>query len=235
MKTFSYSFSAGETKVFPGGVHLELLSCPDTVQINYYQGGVELNERANGVSSGYFFTMPRVMVPIVNPATQLTELHDTLGRFEKVEIYSATAQTIVVGITQGDGGQRSTATQLIAGNAEIGYTRPRTLTTAYHALCTNSFTTIFTPAANTNGARIDTISFRGLTSGSFALLSKSSTPSSISDTSARVIAFGKQAATGSPGFQTPASNNIIVPAGEGLYHIADAASLGYLGLNYELL
>ena len=112
----------------------------------------------------------------------------------------------------------------------------RTLVTNHHSQATNSATTVVTPGANTNGIRIDRINFGDLGSGgTAAVMSKTSAPSGVNDTAARIL--GRANASASTNAPAPAISPepFIVPPGEGLYLFASIANSIYVSIDYEVL
>lgn len=239
MKTFNLTFTAGETKQLPSGVHLELITTTDAVNITYKKNQTELNEKATSVNAGYFFTMPKTSKPIYDESRKIVVgFRDVFDTFDLVEIYSATAQTIVVGITQGDGGSRSTATNLVGGTVDTvtNPLQPQTLSSSDVRALGSTLVTLVTPAANTAGVRIDSINFtRHTNDGSARLMSKTSAPSSYSDNAARTLLWTFQNATVALYTWDSITLPVIVPAGEGLYLQGSAANVSWSSVNYEVL
>lgn len=228
MKTYSLTFTAGESKQLPSGVHLELITSTDSVDITYRKNQTDLNEKATNVSAGYFFTMPRISRPVYDEEHKIvTGFRDEFDTFDLVEIYSATAQTVVIGITQGDGGSRSTATNLTGGTIDlISAITPQSIAnTAYvRSSATSAINTVVTPAANTNGVLITSVGFNSV-SEHIRVMTKSATPSTWDD--GVMIAYMDVSASssnyGSIGvgeFTMP----IIIPAGLGVYEAASSGS-----------
>jgi len=83
MKTFEYLFSAGETKTFPGGTFFVLVTATSGVDVQYLKNNTSLNEDASGVTSGYEFEYEE--------------------GFNFVKVTSATAQTVKVAVSRGNG------------------------------------------------------------------------------------------------------------------------------------
>lgn len=83
MKTFSYSIGAGETVSFPGGKFFMLIDSTDPVDVTFQLNNSHLDESGTDVLAGYK-ARPK-------------------DGFDLIHIYSATAQTIKVGITRGQG------------------------------------------------------------------------------------------------------------------------------------
>lgn len=133
------------------------------------------------------------------------------------------------------GGSQNTANPPIIDtvNSIINPLTPRTLVTQWGAPSGTTLQTLVTPAANTNGIRVDAdgVVVTGST-GQCRFMAKTSAPASIGDMSARTINWyhiTTSARTGgSP--QYP----FIIPAGEGLYFQADATSI-QATIDYEVL
>lgn len=111
---------------------------------------------------------------------------------------------------------------------------PRTLVTHFTSAGVTTLETIVTPAANTNGIRVDNIQIANSNSGKLRVMSKTSAPGSQSDTAARTLLFlGIDTATGLA-YMTSAPLPIIVPAGEGLYSWANVTGFPP-SVEYEVL
>lgn len=233
MKTYSHTFTAGETITLPGGVHFEILSGTDSLDVTYFaRDGQPLDEVAEGVPAGYYYTAPREQELVLRGGRQF--IVERANGFATAQVYSATAQTVLIGITRGDGGARSTATNITSGRLT-----PKTLVTSYFAGVTSTLVTIVTPAANSNGVRIDGITW-SVDSSTLSvrshLLSKTSAPASYNDKSARLLSafFWDNSATALL-HTSQREFPFIVPAGEGLYTQASAANGGSIGIDYEVL
>jgi len=84
MQQFIQAIGAGGAwQLQSGGDHFRLVSCPDPVNVKFYRGGMEVAS-ATGMDTGFY----------LKPA----------GGFERVDITSATAQTVKIMIIDGDGG-----------------------------------------------------------------------------------------------------------------------------------
>lgn len=84
MQTYKQALLAGDTwRLGAGGSYFRLTGCPSPVDMTFYRGGVPI-ATANEMDAGFYF----------KPA----------GGFDRVDIYSATAQTVKVMIIDGDGG-----------------------------------------------------------------------------------------------------------------------------------
>lgn len=109
---------------------------------------------------------------------------------------------------------------------------PRTLVDQWGGLITNAVSTIITPAANTGGVRVDNVSMlQWLTTGQVNVVAKSSAPSGFNDTTSHVMWFAKLDA----GLYSAEKANlpVIVPAGLGIYAIADVVDLCRISTSYE--
>lgn len=98
MKTFQYTFGAGETKVFPGGKFFILISAAAGVDVDYLRNGTSVNENAEGVVSGYYYESP--------------------NEFTSVRVTSGTAQTVTLAISRGTGGYNVSANVLAGGSLD---------------------------------------------------------------------------------------------------------------------
>lgn len=102
MRTFQYTFAPGETKVFPGGRFLILITAANPVDVDYFVGGSNNNENATGVLAGYFYDV------------------EDGKEFTSVRINSAAAQTVTLAISRGSGGYNIASTIITGG----GFTDP---------------------------------------------------------------------------------------------------------------
>ncbi len=103
MSTFTLPFSGGDTLTLPSGAKFYLLDTTDPVDVDFLsKSGTKLQESAANVEAG-FWSAPK-------------------GGFGRVQISSATAQTVKVLITRGDAGNNRTigSVQLLAGTADVG-------------------------------------------------------------------------------------------------------------------
>jgi len=96
MKTFDLTFTAGETKVVPGGIFFVIISATDPIDVNYLTNATNNNENAVGVETGYFY-------------------ENIDGGFTSARITSATVQTIKVAVSRGKGGYAAGASSLTGG------------------------------------------------------------------------------------------------------------------------
>ena len=83
MPTIEQSFSAGETVVFPGGEQFHILTANNPVDVTFYGANKKPIETWEQMKAGFRIRYPRPPLAI--------------------EIYSATAQTVKIAITSGDG------------------------------------------------------------------------------------------------------------------------------------
>lgn len=89
MKTISRTFAAGETASFQAGNYFKLIDCNDPVTVKFYLGGRLLDETGENVTTGY----------TARPKNE----NGAQTAFDKVLVSSATVQTIIVGISRGEG------------------------------------------------------------------------------------------------------------------------------------
>lgn len=142
MQTYEYTFSAGETKVFPSGQFFILIDASSGVDVDYFKNNTNINESASGVTSGYFYRNE--------------------NGFDTVQVTSATGQTVKLAISKAGDGGYNIASQIISGGTVdlINEITPQTSgITSYHRLNTSdALNTIVTPASNTNGILVTAIS-----------------------------------------------------------------------------
>jgi hypothetical protein len=211
MRTITETFAAGETKQFGiPGERFELINSVGPVSVSLQDAnGIELT---NGLSQN------------IAAGSYMQE-----GKFSRIAITSATAQTLTFVIANGDSGTRSIAgTVQVAGTVKTQDTG-LPYTNSYSGVgpvCTVAGTPvqIVAPAANVNGI---TVHFSlnshvdAPTNGLAALIAKSSAPVSVTD--GDVLNYAGSG-SGSTVIQLP----IFVPAGKGLYWIANVAETGGL-------
>lgn len=169
--------------------------------------------------------------------------------FGVIQITSATAQTIRFAYGSGEAGTRRAAGSVNIANvptvalqaADMALVRRPELSTNSWADNTanvaNTPKTIFTPAANVNGAIVLSASFsENLASGFFhSLLAKVSAPASASD-GELLMTVSPQGSTGSVLLTcTHLPYAMRVAAGLGLYYFPNTASNGVRGARYILL
>ncbi len=210
MKTFDLTFAAGETKTLPSGVFLALALTVSPVNIKYFVRGVNINENAVNVESGYFY--------------------ETLDDgFDTVQITSQLAQTIKVGISSGRGGFNIiTSTKIISGSLT-----PDTLNGKYFRESASSFlNTIVTPAANVNGIKVINAGVSGNFKSYSSIMAKTSAPSGTTDLNAHRIlsVFGLDAQNVVAQLQRP----VLIPVGYGLYEQQSGSLINQAYINYEL-
>jgi len=219
MKTFNYTFNAGETKQYPSGKFFILITAGDDVNVTYKRNNGEIDESAVGVQSGYY-----------------VELDDG---FDLVEVYSATAQTVKIAISKsGSGGFNISSTVLTGGVIDtIKNVTPVTLTTHARSVSYVGTTlqTIVTPASNINGIRIDNLGFILLNIAGVAnIISKSSAPINYSDANANILATCNVTGTYA-GMVDKINTPIILPVGVGLYMMANIDNVATAHIDYEIL
>jgi len=148
-----------------------------------------------------------------------------------LEVESATAQTASFIVGSGKFGVNKTTTSINGGQLT-----PRTLLTHYGSVVGSSLLTIVTPAANTDGIRIDNITNLPNSSSTwFTVMAKTFAPTAYNDTSARFLYAHTLAASSSAILVDKIEMPVIIPAGEGLYAQGSAANSGNLTIAYEVL
>lgn len=216
MKTFSYSFGAGETKQFPSGKFFILITAGDNVNVTYKKHNTTLDESAQGVQSGYFFEAP--------------------DGFDLVEIYSATAQTVKVAISKGGSGGFNISSTVLTGGV-IDEVKPTILgETSYNRYSASSaMNTIVTPAANINGIRLTSVTLYNAVSAFSSLLFKTSAPTGFNDGNVIGYSYAYEAG-GVQRSHILTVMPVVIPAGYGLYEGSNSASnITAVSLTYDLL
>lgn len=214
MKTFSYTFGAGETKQFPSGRFFIAITAGDAINVDFKRSQVKLDESAQGVTSGYF-----------------VDFEDK--GFDLVEIYSATAQTVKVAISHGTGGFNITSqivTDILGGTIdEVKPVNGGVSVNSAYGTTSNSLVTIVTPAANTNGVEVTgAILLNGGSANTIRVMYDTSAPALYYN---GVGIIGVQASNENKCLSYP----IIIPAGYGLYKMAGSATSHSYEVVYDIL
>ena len=219
MKTFNYTFSAGENKTFAGGKFFIVITAGDAINITYLKNFTQVDETAQGITSGYYF--------------------ESDEGFDTVQVYSATAQTVKAGVSKSGSGGFNISSQIITGGTLDGIT-PITLGTSFEFL-SNSTTTLFTvvaPSSNINGVRVNTAQVNVYLGGGYIarFMAKTSAPTARNDSSADTICMASSGAAGEGSQMVRMETPIIIPAGKGLYFWTNDNSSGADNYcNYEVL
>lgn len=215
VKSYQYAFGAGETKQYRGGDYFTLADSSSDVTLEIFSPrGTSLGKLEN-IGAGFWMRMP--------------EENGVLGR---IDVTSASAQTINVIVGNGEFGVNKTTTNINGGNLDS-----HTSGSFYSAKpATTAIQTVETPAANVNGIRINNVTLiRGSGDGSGGFSSKTSAPSSATDVTARMIMlYSHSASNGLQAFNS-GSFPFIIPAGEGLYFGVSLASCLTGSISYEVL
>lgn len=219
MKTFEYSFTAGEKKTFPAGNFFMLLTTSSPVDVEFFKNGSPTEEKAEDVEAGFS----------VEP---LIELLPGFTYFDKVEVTSAAAQTVKVAVSRGAGKYQRTV-----GTVDInsGKLTPQTLITSANIYASTTANTIVSAAANTAGVRVDMA--RLITSsgvGSAQILARTTAPTAYSNDGRSLASYWLEG-TATAGLTLDLKNPVIIPAGEGIYAIASAVNLAHARIEYEVL
>lgn len=90
LKTFSYSFGAGETKTYPGGRFLYILQADAAVDVEFFTAAGESLGKAEGVLGGFELSLEPADIGLVS----------RLIGFGKCQVTSATGQTVVIAIAR---------------------------------------------------------------------------------------------------------------------------------------
>ena len=90
LKTYSYAFTAAQKKTYGGGRYLYLLQADAAVDVEFFDANGSSLGRAEGVLGGFELAIVSEEIGKISP----------LVGFGKVEITSATAQTVVVAIAR---------------------------------------------------------------------------------------------------------------------------------------
>lgn len=214
IKSFQYTFTAAETKTYRGGDFFAIEELTDEVDVELFDNTGNSLGKVENVGAGFWIKLPK------------DNNGDAL--ISRIDVTSASAQTVNVIAGFGEFGTNKTSTAITGGILD-----PETLVTSSRATITNGNTIVVTPAANTNGVRIDGFTVQHLQTGYTILMSKTSAPSSALDLSARQLAVAQW----STGYSNHNSVKlpIIVPAGEGIYLRASVANQSTTGLEYEVL
>lgn len=211
MKTFSYTFAAGETMHFPSGKFFIVITAGDALNVDYFRNVQKLDESAQGVTSGYYAEFDE--------------------GFDSIQIYSATIQTIKIAISKGSSGGFNISSTIITDilGGVIDEVKPYTLSTFFDVYLGTALQTIVTPAANTAGIRIDNITMGAWGATGFArVMHKTSAPVSPSDGYALAVGYTNS-------YVDKINTPIIIPSGHGLYAQANVANAAYVTVAYEAL
>lgn len=235
MKTLKYVFAAGETKsINTPFLYFRVLQGQNLNFEFFSSSGSKNGEIAQVVGAGYW------------------EVFDVMCT--RLDITSTINQTVQIAVSANKGGYDPTTVTLTSDtlnpvftsvvNTVVTQNKPLEYLASYKsntALAANTPETVFTPAANLNGAVINRMEFASWNSGgaaSFyqAFIIKSSAPSSVIDgdivamanhyfnTGTVVIISGKS------------EQQIKIPAGKGLYFISGIAETNALrSVLYTLL
>lgn len=207
IRSFQYTFTAAQTKVYAGGGYLSIEELTNDVDLEFFDQHNNSLGVVQNIGAGFWVD---------------------LTNFGKVHITSATAQTVNVLIGTGSFGVNKTSTTITGGTLTA-----ETLETHYGGIIGTSLVTIATPAANTAGIKIHDIKLNAGAAGYCQVMSKTSAPATWNDVTARSLAFYESDAVGK--IFNRMSTKIIVPAGEGLYAQGTAASVANCHIEYEIL
>ncbi len=208
-KIYSYAFSAGATKTLPGGVYLRVLTADAAVTLTFYdESGQALGDWV-GVLGGFGID-----------ATYFSEkVGKTVARFGRVDVYSATAQTVDIAVSRVPVDYDRSAGSVSVTNAPT--ITPFSLATCYvRNSASAALGTIVAPASNVNGIRFlrAVISVAG--AENVRIMAKSSAPAGWADATANTLLAGCEAAG-----SIVTDNPILIPAGLGLYEQAGGGAI----------
>lgn len=209
MKTYSINLTAGVDKLLNiPGKFMYLLETVDPISLQFRNvHGQRNGEFAEDVEAGYN----------VRP----------VGGFGAVELLSATTQTIRIAVTAGEGDYNRTIST-VSGSVAVNNLPDQYITygASYKSntpLAANTPETIVAPAANLNGLIVWVASFISSQSGAtrFAscFLAKTSAPTTIYDGDVIVQPSHMVSQDNGAFLMRP----VFIPAGKGLYYIANLA------------
>lgn len=209
----SVTFNAGESRLFAvSGEYFEVIDAPNPVDVLLSDFNGAQRARMNQAAASFYSKGVQYGV---------------------IQITSASSQTIRFAYGTGETGtRRSTGVVTISGPVALdmaslnAISRPLAATGNYKAngaLAANTPETIFTPAANVNGAIL-------LTAGAFqydvshvhTFIAKNAAPTTPFDGEI-LIASGWYFSSGANAFMCQLNDEQFIPAGLGLYFIASAA------------
>lgn len=199
VKSYQYTFGAGDSKQYRGGGFFTIEQLTDEVDVELFTPrGTSLGLMEN-IGAGFWIRIP-----------------EENGIFGYAEVTSATAQTINVIAGDGEFGVNKTSTSITGGTLD-----PHTPDSSYYdSTNTATLQTIVTPAANVSGVIIHHahINYSSSVSGVSRLMYKSSAPTGFDDATAATIAISNLNTTTAQVEQSERDTPIIVPAGNGIYH-----------------
>lgn len=225
MRSYQQVFGAGETRDFiVDAKYFFLFEANNAVTVQFWKGGAPSDDLALNILSGF-------------------KCRPEKG-FDRISITSSAAQTISFFITKGEGdydrfvgnvsllGAVSLDATALAAilNRNQGFTYGAAFRSTAN-VAANTAETVFTAAANVNGAIIHSIQMIAL-NGSGAhqptFLAKSTAPANVSDGEPILSPDFLQQISGIVTAGASLKNAVKVPAGKGLFYINSAAeSAGY--------
>ncbi len=220
VRSFEYTFSAGESKDFGGGLFFNLAAATNPVDIELIGITGESYGTMQDIPAGFWMDLP---------------LNEDTGRalIGKIKVTSASAQNVTLIVGFGRFGSNKTSTQIEGGTltpVSIG-------STAYYRNSSSAaLNTIVAPASNTNGIKITSVGLKSNGTG-INVMVKESAPTSYSD--GRSVIYQDRA--GSSANYNALSTAIVampilVPAGVGLYEQCQSSGTpSAVFLSYEVL
>lgn len=222
------TFSAGQTREFYGdGDFFRLLETTAGINVEFFYQGREVAEMID-VEAGYAESFAREQ-----------------KRFDRIRIYSATAQDVKWVIREGSDVRYDRGAASITGSVDLNAAtlealkRKEAATGSFFskaALAANTAETVFTPASNTNGATVYTasISTREVTMGTGAFIEHNAAPNAI--TQGKIVCASTVRAIDNANGHAMGCDmheHQFIPAGVGLYFLSEvvlsAGGAGGLG------
>lgn len=220
MQSYTQTFLGAQTwKINVTGSYFTIISCTNPVNVRFYLGGAKLDlGDVQGILAG-LEVLPKKL--------------NLLGyAFDRVEIDATGADTITVGIGNGDA-------RYNRGNASVTLTAATRMEDPFSVRYTSSYKsstalaittpeTVFLAGANANGAIVYRASFLSLYSGGYfpaCFVSKATPPANAKDGDVILSADGYSFNSAGPySIQTgKLEKPLLIPAGQGLYFISDTA------------
>lgn len=236
MRSYQQTFGAGESKDFQiDAKFFFLFEALNAVTIQFWKGGAPSDDLALDVLAGFK----------VRP----------LKGFDRITITSSAAQTIKFFIATGEGDyERLLGSVQLIGDVALNaatlaaletinaFIQPESYSSSYKsttALGANAPETVFTPAANVNGAIVHYASYSmalgANSSMTFGYIAKASAPVNILDGDV-IPMIGNMAAGSAQIGNYSLDKSIRIPAGKGLYALTGIAeAVAFRSVLYTLL
>ncbi len=220
--TLIFDGTGTDTKTLPPGRSFVVLSSSTVMTGSVFRGGQK------------FASISRIN------QGDLYRVRPSAEEFDKIELNSAGAQTVIVLVSDGNfetgtliGSVSVNNTPTIAA-VTAALTPPSLVTGYYRKSITSALQTIITPAQNTAGIRVHYCMLGAtVTEGRARIMAKTSAPASLDDTTANTLLY---AYPNAGCYTAQQSFSILLPAGMGLYEISsNTANDSYCAIDYELL